>query len=126
MSYQQKVIGISLAILVLITASLFIAFYSDLSGNDQYSGVGYALLMLFTVGAEFVLLIFIGLFIRFRTKGPTSIKRTTKAQQTEGKPLDDITPDTLDHKERAFAFFSSALIVLLVGASLCFGGLAAF
>jgi len=126
MSYQQKVIGISLLILVLITSVLFISFYGDLSSNDQYSGIGYAILMLFAVGAEFIILIFIGLFIRFRTKRPAPPQRVRKMEQHSNTPLDDLSPQILDHKERAYAFFSSALIVLLVGASLCFGGLAAF
>ncbi|MBC6995166.1 hypothetical protein QWY85_05550 [Neolewinella lacunae] len=116
MSYQSKVIYISLGIFLVLTILSYAADYGN-QGSNNYAGLGYMLLMMCAIIAEVVVLFLIGIVMRLTHRPTPGIK--------PGDPeiLDDQRqPQVLDNKQKAKAYFLAMGLVLLVGVSLCFGG----
>lgn len=78
-------------------ALLFVFFSSE----DMYGAIGYALFMAYAIGLEIFVLLLLGLIWRLRSRN---------------------AEDPLSMKTQSRHFFLAALMVLLVGFSLCFGG----
>jgi len=72
-----------------------------LGSKDMYAAVGYAIFMAYAIGLEVLVLMVLGLLWALRRINPEE-------------------PDRM--KTQSKHFFLAALIVLLVGFSLCFGG----
>ena len=99
MVYKNKVIYLSLTGVAIISLISFLL-VSPKSGN-QYASIGFSVIMLAGLCLEVIVLLVTGLILYF---GGTD-KSVTSAR-----------------KQRANAFFLAIGLVLLVGVSLCFGG----
>ncbi len=94
---SRNVIYISLG--VLVAAAVIAYVFALMSKSDQYYGVGYGMIMIFVGGVEAFLLLLFGIAKFF------------------SRPPDD---------EGYGDYFIAVGLVLIVGASLCFGGLYSF
>ncbi|MEL7159791.1 MAG: hypothetical protein AAFN92_03460 [Bacteroidota bacterium] len=119
MSYRSRVIYLSLGLLVLVSVLAYFSVMSN-TGGDKYAILGFGVVTLaWSIFEAFALLI-TGIVIRVRGEegGVASLDDNEEI-------LDAPTGDRpLTAKERASAYFIAMGLVLLVGASLCFGGLA--
>lgn len=111
MSYKNKVFIVSLGILLVIA---FLGYQADPpgGGHNQYAGVGYMAFMMIGIIIECIVLFTIGMILYLgRKKKP-------------GIDADDIQVEAqfAELQQKANAYFLAMGLVLLVGASLCFGG----
>lgn len=102
MSYRNKVLFVSLGLLML---AAILAYVADPPGGgaNTYSGLGYMMLLMMATGIEVFILLVIGIIFKSRKSS------------TDGEENARI-------KQQANAYFLAMGLVLLVGASLCFGG----
>jgi len=118
MSHQAKVIYTALGILVSIVVLAYLTTMTN--PGDKYAALGFGLLVILAAVAEALILLITGIYIRVKQRSD----HTTSATP-DPKVLDDTaTERPLGYKQRARAYFLAAGLVLLVGGSLCFGGVA--
>jgi hypothetical protein len=119
MSYTRKVIYISLGLLIAVT--LISAIPGVASSSGRIDGLEVGLVALgFSLLEAFVLIIAaIGILII----KPSSSSTIEVALPDDVLDASGPRKKPLTHRRRAGAFFAAAGIVVLVGGSLCFGGL---
>lgn len=107
MTFKRIVIYTSLALVGLMSIGAYL-FDPPGGSPNNYSGVGYMMVMMVGIGVEIFMLLLIGLVLYFRKReGDDELIRAGKV------PV---------HKQQGNAFFLAIGLVLMVGVSLCFGG----
>lgn len=107
MTFKRKVIINAMVILGLISIASYVVDQPN-AGPNAYSGLGYMVFMCLGISLEFLGLLVIGIIYTTRRKSADGeIIRSGKVPES---------------RQRAKAYFLAAGLVLLVGVSLCFGG----
>jgi hypothetical protein len=107
MNFKRKVISASFALLGLMSIGAYL-FDSPGGPPNNYSGLGYMMVMMVGIGLEVFVLLLAGLILYFRkVEGEDELIRAGKVPE---------------HKQQGNALFLAIGLVLLVGVSLCFGG----
>lgn len=118
MSYTRKVIYISLGLLIAVTLISAIPGVASSSGRIDGLEVGLVALVFSLLEAFVLIIIAIGILIVKPGGGSMNVASPPDVLDSSGTREKPLT-----HHRRAGAFFAAAGIVVLVGGSLCFGGL---
>lgn len=112
MTAHQRTVTASLAILLLIALAGIVLN----SPADDYAALGFGMFMMVFGGIEFAILLLLGIVysIRGRAAAPDDDK------QLDGHLAHD---HSVAIRRQARAFYISAVLVLLIGGSVCFGGM---
>ena len=120
MSYTGKVVSISLGSLLLVAVAGFLA---D-SPGDHYAGMTFAIFLAFFMVIEVVVLLIVWPY--------TSCSADHQGDMPKRIPICSIPMScrtrsgAVAHKRKSRAYFLSAVLVLLIGTSVCFGGASIF
>ena len=116
MNYRAKVILVNLGILVAIAVITFFA--SDLD-SAKGGAILFGLVMVTVSVLQFIVLIITGAVLR--TRDAKSGRGEQRLKPTE--VLDHFATEQNQPRGRGEAFLLAALLVLLIGGSLCYGSL---
>lgn len=121
MSYRQKAVSVSLGILA---AFSLIFFLLDPPNSGQHlGGIGFGLGMIGITAVEAFILLVVGIYLRVTAK--SSPTQASNGESSELLDQPELQAAPVSQKEKGNALLLSAGLVILVGPSICFGGLTA-
>lgn len=118
MSYTRKVIYIALGLLVAVTLLVFLFQFASGVGRVDVLELGVVALGFSLLEAFVLIVVALGILIIKPGGGSVNVDSPDDVLDASGPREKPLT-----HHRRAGAFFAAAGIVILVGGSLCFGGL---